>query len=140
MNKEILMMIAMTISPLLWMLGGWHWKWLRRFLLPVCLGILLLSVWHWGLVLLWTITQMTTFTLPYGEKTPYWLKTVVGCTYVIPSLLFGFTIWQIVLPVVFIVTFILSNWKPTKRDFAWKICEGTTGFLIGVIVARFIGG
>ena len=138
-NKELLIILAMTISPLLYMLGGWKWKWLRRFVLPIVLGtILLISGKIWWKVLLFTIGQAIVFTLPYGERTSRWVKALVGCSYSIPSLIFGITIWQVILPVVFITMFILSNTKKLAHEFYWKACEGTVGFLIGIIIGRFI--
>lgn len=139
MDKELLGIAAITLSPLLYMLGGYHWKWMRRFLLPAVLGaILLLTGAIWWEVLIFAIAQAITFTLPYGERTPYWLKALVGCSFALPSLILGLTIWQAAIPIIFITTFILSNYKKTAKEFPWKICEGITGFLIGIIVARLM--
>jgi hypothetical protein len=141
MDKELLMILSFTLGTGLYALGGWKWKFLRREILPIIWGILLFM----SGVLLWKILifmplQDIMFRLPYGEKTPYWQKALIGISYVLPSLLFGFTIWQIVLPILFIVYFILSNWKKTASEFSWKIVEGTVGFQLGVIIAKLIGG
>ena len=42
MNKELLQIIAMTSGGLLGALGGYRWKWMRRYLLPVVLGLVAL--------------------------------------------------------------------------------------------------
>jgi hypothetical protein len=57
---------------------------------------------------------------------------------VLPTLALGFTIWQIITPIAFIVMFKLSNWKPLSKDFVWKIVEFITGVLVGVTVAQLI--
>jgi len=37
MNKEIVMIICMTSGGLLITLGGYHWKWMRRYVLSAIL-------------------------------------------------------------------------------------------------------
>lgn len=139
MDRELLSILAYTFGTGGYAIGGWRWKWIRRELTPAIWGLLLLvsgfTLWK---VLLFIILQDLTFRLPYGEKTPYWVKTIVGISYAMPSLLFGLSFWQLVVPVVFISYFALSNWKPTASTFSWKICEGTVGFQIGIIVAHLI--
>jgi hypothetical protein len=138
-DKELLSILAYSLSPLFYGLGGWKCKFLRREILPITLGTLLfLAGYPLWKCLVYMPLQDGVFRLPYGDKTPYWLKALIGITYSLPSLLFGFTVWQAVLPAVFIVYFILSNWKVTAQEFSWKICEGTVGFQLGIIVARLI--
>lgn len=138
-DKELLMIIAMTVSPLLFMLGGWKWKWMRRFLLPVVLGgLVVLSGAEWWRCAAMASLMIGVFCLPYGERTPYWGKFLVGCLFVAPTLFIGFNIWQIITPIIFIAMFWLSNSSFWGRMFPWKIVEGTTGFLIGVTVSQLI--
>ena len=138
-DKELLMIIAMVASPLLWLLGGWKWKWMRRFLLPVILGTLAalagFEIWKCAAM---ASLMIGAFCLPYGERTPYWAKFMVGISFIAPTLFLGFSIWQIITPIIFITMFWLSNSK-FGRMFPWKVCEGATGFLIGVTVAQLIG-
>lgn len=139
MDKELLMILSYTLGAGLFALGGWKWKFLRREILPIAFGILLLLAGYplWKCLLFMPLQDLA-FRLPYGEDTPYPIKTLIGISYILPSLLFSFTIWQIVVPFVFIGYFILSNWKKTSNEFSWKICEGTYGFLLGVVIARLI--
>lgn len=138
-DKEILMIISMTISGLLFSLGGYRWKWIRRFILPFCMGLIALLggfIW-WKCLIVWGGMTIA-FCLPYGSKTPYWLKFLVACTFVLPTITLGFTIWQIITPIAFLIMFKLSNWNKTANEFVWKIVEFITGSLIGVTVAQLI--
>ena len=139
MNKEYLMITSMGLGGILFAWGGTGFKPARRFILPFILGILAMlagfsalkcSIMALGLVI--------AFCLPYGQKYPYWVKFLVGCAFVVPTLILGYTIWQILTPIAFIVMFKLSNWKPLANEFVWKICEFGTGTLIGVTVAQLI--
>lgn len=138
-DRELLMIIAMTVSPLLWMLGGWRWKWMRRFLLPVILGglSLLAGAELWRCALMASL-MIGAFCLPYGERTPYWAKCLVGISYIAPTFLLGFNIWQIITPIAFIIMFRLSNIPWWSNQFVWKIVEGSIGFLIGITVSQLI--
>ncbi len=139
MNNEFLMIGAMTSGGLLFSLGGTGFKYLRRFVLPALLGGLAL----WAGIEWWRCAAMASlmigaFCLPYGERTPYWAKFLVGCSFVLPTLFIGYNIWQIITPVAFIVMFKLSNTRYWGRMFAWKIVEFLTGALVGVTVAQLI--
>ena len=129
MNREILMMIAMG-SGILFPIGGYRWKWLRRYLLPVILGVVaLLGGAIWWRALAMTVGLGIVFSLPYGDKTPTWLRYIVGISYVLPTFFLGFTFFQIVAPIAFIGLF---KYTP------WKIWEYIQGGLIGIIVARLL--
>jgi len=133
LDKELALILIVTISTLLWALGGKYWKGFRRIVLPILISFVGLSLGlAVGKLVLYSLIHWGVTSLPYGEKTPYWVKSLVGCSYVAPSLIFGFTLWQVILPTAFIVTFILSNWKPTSKDFTWKACELSVGFLKGM--------
>ncbi len=138
-DKEFLMIVAMTVSPCLWMLGGWKWKWMRRYLLPVILGGLcaLAGIELWRCAAM-ACLMMGAFCLPYGERTPYWGKFLVGISFTAPTFFLGFNIWQIISPVIFIVTFWLSNTRFWGRMFPWKVCEFLAGGGVGVTVAQLI--
>ena len=136
---ELYMIIAMTAGGLLFALGGWKWKWIRRYLLPVVLGVLCLLAGKepWRCGVLW-IGLTGAFHLGYGHDKPYLMKLLVGISFALPTLVMGFTIFQILVPLGFLLLFRLSNWKPLSGEFSWKICEFLTGAGIGVIVARLI--
>ena len=139
MDKELLMIIAMGSGGVLGALGGYRWKWLRRFVLPTILGLIaILGGCNALMSLYMTIGLIIAFCLPYGEKTPYWLKFLVGCAFVAPTLFLGFTIWQVITPIAFIVMFKLSNMAKWASQFAWKIVEFITFSLVGVTVAQLI--
>jgi hypothetical protein len=114
-------------------------KWLRRFLLPVVWALILFFA-HilWWKIAIVMVGSMVAFHLPYGSKTPYWLKFLVGVSFILPTLALGLTIWQIITPITFIVMFRLSNWKPLAGEFAWTIVCFLTGGLIGVTLAQLI--
>ena len=77
--------------------------------------------------------------LPYGERTPYWLKAIVGCTFSLPLLFIGLNPFMAAVPVVFIVLFWLSNKAGFFASlFVWKIVEALIGMSIGVATAYFV--
>jgi hypothetical protein len=137
--NEWLMIACMGFGGVLFAAGGTGYKWLRRFVLPILLGgIAVFSGILWYLCLGYALTQAITLCLPYGERTPYWLKALVFISYALPSLFFGFSYWQLILPVVCFGCFCLSNWKPTANTFFWKACEFIMGATIGTLVASVI--
>jgi len=139
LDKELLMIIAMGSGGILGALGGYRWKWLRRFVLPGILGSIALIAGNPALQCLYmTIGLIIAFCLPYGERTPYPVKFLVGCAFVAPTLFLGFSIWQIITPVVFIVLFRLSNWKPFANIVFWKAWEFIVFSMVGITVASLI--
>lgn len=79
------------------------------------------------------------FCLPYGDRTPYPIKALVGCTYALPLLFIGFNPWMAAVPVVFIILFILSNKSGFFANaFVWKIVEFFIGVIVGVATAYFV--
>jgi hypothetical protein len=131
--KEIVFIFMMTFGVLLFSLGGLSGKWLRRFLLP-SLNIILLLALGLGLlqVIISQILLMIALCMGYGEIKPYWYKFLIGIGYVLPSLLFGFSYWVFIVPVIWILLFIASNKPKTSSSFTWKIVEGIMGLLIQV--------
>ena len=127
----------MGLGATLWPLGGFRWKGFRRIILPllisVCLYFYPLSWWR---ALLSSFLLFIVTTLPYGDRTPWFnpiprgSKLTTALAYSCPSLVIGLTWWQIITPIVFLVTFLLSNLHSTSKDFVWKICEGITGLAV----------
>jgi len=136
---ELLMIVSMGLGGVLFSLGGYKWKFLRRYVLPFALAFICLfagkELWRCGV--LWAGLTIA-FHLPYGSKTPYWLKFIVSCTFVAPTIPLGFTIWQVITPIAFIGMFKTSNWKPLAGEFSWKVVEFIVGGLVGITVARLI--
>ena len=141
MSTELKMIVSIVVGVSLYTLGGYKWKFLRREVLPIIWGLLLLSLGvHIWKCITYIILQDIVFRLPYGESRPYWFKGLVGVAFVLPTLLFGFTLWQLITPLVFISMFALSNWMHTSNDFTWKICEGSVGFCMGCVIAVLLTG
>jgi len=139
MNKELLQIISMTFGGLLFSLGGYRWKWLRRFCLPFVLAaVAYISNFPLHKVVLLMIGLMFAFSLGYGERKPYSIKMLVGICFILPTLLLGYTIWQLITPILWIIMFRLSNWRPLANQFYWKMCEFMTGALIGVTIGALI--
>jgi len=136
--KEWYMIATMGLGGVCFAAGGTGPKWVRRFLLPcIWAGIALLSHCNlWGSLAL--LLYIPCFCLPYGSKTPYWGKTLAFISYSLPSLGLGFTFWQIITPLLCLLIFRLSNWKPTSGMFTWKVCEFLIGTLIAITVAVLI--
>lgn len=143
MNKELYLVFLPAISWLLFALGGTQisdkikgWKGWRRFILPTIyfVACLLRGIVWWKVLLVSAITGIV-FLLPYGDKTPYPIKFLVGCGYGCISLPIGFSAWNVITAIGFIVLFVLSNTKLTSKIFVWKICEGFFGLLVGIQIA-----
>ena len=139
MNKEWLMIACMAVGAVCFAVGGTGPKYVRRFIMPFLLaGIALISgeIW-WRCVAFWaTMTGVTH--LGYGEKYPYWAKFLVGISFILPTMFFGFSYWQAITPIAFLGMFKLSNTSWGANTFVWKICEFLTGGFIGVTVASLI--
>lgn len=132
-------MLLMPISSLLFMLGGYKWKWIRRYILPVFLGtIALINGVIWWKVASLVLGTGLVFHLPYGDSIDWTLRVMIGCLYGIMLTPLGLTIWQPILVVTWILMFVLSRLKSTQGVVAWKIWEGTIGFLIGLNVAYLL--
>ena len=143
MNTETITLIIVIVSIILWRLGGMgicpFKKGWRRYILPLWFflcGILLKAPL---LPLLGAVVlSAASYTLPYGKDTPYWLKLAYAFLWTAPTLLLGLSLWQIIIPVVFVAIFWLSNQKWTQNAFSWVICEIITGTGIGVLWAQLL--
>ena len=139
MNKEFLQLIMVCLSPLLFSLGGFRWKWLRRYILPLLLGICLIIgsiplIKAAGCVILLGVALC----LPYGERTPYWAKLGVFCLYGLPSLIVGFSWWVVISPIVMLGLFKISNTKWGQNIVYHRIFEAVSGLFIGITYASII--
>lgn len=140
MNTELVYIAIMMSGGALFALGGTG-KWFlaskawRRFGVPIAFQIALLALKVNPIVSsAVALTLCAVLHLGYGESKSWGYKALVGCSYAIPSLFIGLTYWQILAPVIFLVLFALSNWKWTAKDFFWKACEFSYGFLIALTV------
>lgn len=136
---EWLMIACMSAGGLLGAIGGTGFKPARRFILPIILGALaFLGGYEAWRCLVMAVGMIAALALPYGERTPYPVKFLVGCAFVAPTLVLGFSAWQVITPVAFIAMFKLSNSNRTAAAFSWKIVEFVTFAFVGVTVANLI--
>lgn len=136
-------MILIVTSAVLFRLGGMGTKpfkkgW-RRFILPLFLGLMGVIAIGFKIELVYAVIgSAISFSLPYGSKTPYWMKCITASTFTLPLLFLGFSIWIIIVPILFITLFILSNNKLTANEFGHPIVEIATGLGIGICWARIL--
>ena len=146
MNGELYIIFCATLGCLLFALGGTEipafktgFKWLRREVLPASWGILAYSSGiEWWRCLIMAVLFDIAFRLPYGDRTPKWLKSVVFIAMPLPSLLLGFNEWQLLSGILCLSMWALSNWKPTERIFEWVVSCLIIGFFIGITVGKLI--
>lgn len=146
MNGELYTIACAVLGALLFSLGGTEipyfkrgFKYLRRELLPVSWGLLAFSAGiEWWRCLGMAICFDACFRLPYGDRTPLWLKFLVFVSVPIASIWIGFNIWQVIAGAVSFILFLLSNWKPTASAFNWVTCCIIIGILIGLAVGNLI--
>ena len=138
--NELVMIAMMSLGGLLFSLGGTTNKLWRRYALPICLSIGLIALGcNWILSLLVCTCLSAALHLGYGEKHSYLSKFLTGCLWVIPSTFIGWTEWQVITPVLWIMMFWLSNnWL--QKAFSWKYCEFLSGVLISITYINSIKG
>jgi len=143
MNKELLMILSSGFGGIFFALGGtglsFPTKWIRRFLLPLFFGFIALLAGHeWWKCAGMSAGFIVSFCLGYGQTKSYIWKFIVGIMFVLPTVFIGFSLWQVITPLIWILLFRLSNCKILNQSFVWKICECITGFLIGITVASLL--
>lgn len=146
MNPEVYQILLMTVCGFLFALGGTEIsktikgnKWIRRFLLPAVVGgICFFTGFEWWRLAAFVATQTASLHLGYGEKLPYWRKLLTAIAYVLPSLFFGLSQWQLLTPALFVLMFFLSNLRFTSSLFKWKFVEFLTGAFIGITISDLI--
>ena len=130
--NEYAIIVYMVSAGTLFAVGGTWKKLVRRFGLPIATAVFLaflpIPIWK---VLLSSGLLCVALHLGYGETKPYWYKGLVAVAYVLPSLVLGFTVWQVITPLVFVGMFYFSN-HYFKADFPWKVVEFITGVCIAV--------
>ena len=134
--NEPRIMAILAVGSICFMLGGWKWKWVRRFLMPFLFGVLLWGCANALTVVLSCVVLAGVLCLGYGESKSMVYRSLVFCAYVIPSLFFGFTVWQIITPLMCIALWRVSNDLVLADQFVWKVCE----FFMGTLIAcTFVG-
>jgi hypothetical protein len=131
--SEWLEILTMTVSGSLFAIGGTKGKFWRRYVLPLFLAfICVLSLVSWWQSSLYAVGLCVALSCGYGERTAYWLKFLIFCAYSGVSLCIGFSWWVIITPVILILLFFASNWKPLASTVFWKAWEFIAGTLIGI--------
>jgi len=123
-------MILLPASSLLWMLGGYRWKWMRRYLLPVIYGVVIAVYGRPVQALIVAVLSMVSFSLPYGDNSKWWGRVLTALSFGAVSLPLGFSWFQLLPPIVFLTGYYA---KPQ-----WKITEGATGFACALPIADML--
>ena len=139
MDKEMLMIVAMGLGGIMFAVGGTGFKWVRRWVLPIALGILAkIGGKSWQKCLAFTTSLIVTLHLPYGEKTSYIIKFLVFSAIFGSTCFLGWTYWQATGIVVTFLLFKISNTKWGQNVVFHKVWEFLTGSLIGITVASLM--
>lgn len=127
--SEPSMIVLLTLGPLLWMIGGTFWKPARRFVWPVIAVITLIGYNSWWVVLGVVGTMIGANCLPYGDKTPWWLKVLVfaglGAHVIWLDPIFGLW-WAAGTSIALSCLMLLSH---KHQRVTHKVWEGMAGFL-----------
>lgn len=139
-----LILISDTVGGILDALGGYHWLFARRYIMPFVFGVVVSIITHiwWLGVLVWP--AMGTLTLPYSGKEPHvWMGTwwwrgiwlsiqalalSIGLV-IFHHLAFGVSILYIILAGG--LGSIYKDWKQTVGDFVTGAYLGTILFFVG---------
>jgi len=133
--KLIKYIIAFMIGAVLWRLGGIHWKWVRRYILPFFITIYAFMQKKKYKVLIVFPALVYAFSKGYGTNHPYWVKFLVGVGWIIPAVILG-NWYALAVPFIWIILFKLSNTKPYANIFLWWVVEVLVGGMIGVSYAN----
>lgn len=120
-------LVLLALGPTLWMAGGYKWRWWRRAAWPlVAVGVL------WGAAPWWrvgvsAIALYGTTTLPYGERTPWWLRCLVFSSYALPGAVFSLPTALICAGVGAILLSMVMWASHRFNRVTWKIWEALAG-------------
>ena len=126
---------VVSLSGILFAVGGTGFKWTRRFVMPVVLaiGAFLLGIVWWKCLVSFFLT-VGAMHLGYGEHHPLWYKalTILSFALCLLPLASGLNgLLTLIVPLVFGTGYWLSrkyNW------WAWKLTELATGGSLGFTV------
>jgi len=139
MNEYRILILLIGI-PLLYSLGGMGFKKLpRRLGIP----LLLLGVMFWQGSFSFRATGAILITAPilclgYGESHSTIDRLIYALGLSLPTLIIGFNPWVIAPPVMFLATWSLSQSKPTRKLFNWRICEFLVGAFCGILWSQML--
>lgn len=137
MNNEWTMILTIIIGTGLFPAGGTDlngrgYKWLRRFLMPACLGGIALLYSTWWACLGYAVTLSAFLHLGYGSRCSWLKRAFIFTGYGFSAFWLGWTWWAVITPVLCLLAFWLSNFKSTASTFYWKAVEAMYGFMIAV--------
>lgn len=134
--KEYAFIIVPAVAWVLFALGGTGFKWARRFVLPLFLGvagaILGLSVLKAILLVLVLIVALC---LPYGSNSPIFVRILTISAYSAAFLVVKVSPFCLI-PA---LTFGLLYWLSLKYNWlTWKIVEGSAGLSMGITLLLLV--
>lgn len=128
MDKEWIMIGVIGLSPICYMIGGTGFKWVRRFVLPLILGVsaLILSENLFRGLGVWLLATGA-FHLGYGENTPVFMRalTLLAHGLCLVPLIVGLNAILMFIPP---LAFGGGYWLSRKFNFVtWKVIEAIAG-------------
>jgi len=131
--------LIVPISAMLFAIGGTGFKWVRRYILPIFLGcMVMLNGMAWWQAFCLTLGLGIAFSLPYGDSVNWDIRCIVLILYSFPTFVLGVTAWQVVYPLLLIFYFLMSRLNLTAKLFPWKGWELLAGSGMGFIVSLLI--
>lgn len=144
MNIEIIWFLV-PICGLLSQIGGTWAKWVRRYLIPVLMGVMVFMFkgFTWNIFPM-VLAQFAVFTLPFtlkGDGIPenpinwLWLP-IWGVLLCSPPLILNWHVWPatVILGLFMAVLGALSNVKTVANWFQWKLVEAFEGIFPAIIL------
>ena len=142
MTERLILIILISV-PLLYSVGGMglppFGKAWRRYGVPLLLAVVALiagslTLKVGGAILL----TCGALHLGYGESSGWIKRMVYAGTIALPTLLIAFNFWVIVVPVVFLGTWVLSNHPKWQFVFPWRVCEFLVGTTLGILWSQLL--
>jgi len=133
--NEWLMIALMVTSVACFAIGGTGYRFVKFTIMPLLFGIIM----YFSHVLWWhclgmAVTMGGAITFGIGEKVPWWRKIIVVGGWSFSTLWIGWSVWQVIAPILILLFYFLSNNRITSRFFPWKICEASFGFWLACIL------
>lgn len=136
---EPLILFTLTIIPLLYSIGGLIWKPIRRYCVPMALACISLYNNSFGIREAISVALLCLgLHLGYGENKSWFKRVIYSLSISLPSIIIKFTPWCLVIPIVFLGTFYLSNNPKTAKLFNWRISEYLTGLSIAITYSQIL--
>jgi hypothetical protein len=135
----MIMILTFLLSAGLFAAGGTEikttgrgYKWMRRFVLPIGMGIIAAFNSTWWQAIIYAVALCSVLHLGYGDRCN-WIKRIgIFVGYGAVSLVFGWSWWVVATPTVLSLLFLASRWKPLSTTVFWKSWETIAGLLIAL--------